>query len=51
MAEASEIDRNISQLKRQFATGRISRDEFDRLAGVQAEKKRALMERLRERLN
>lgn len=51
MAEASEIDRNISQLKRQFATGRISRDEFDRLAGVQAEKKRALMEGLRERLN
>lgn len=51
MAEASEIDKNIGQLKRQFATGRISRDEFDRLASVQAEKKRALMEKLRERLD
>lgn len=51
MAEASEIDKNIGQLKRQLATGRIDRQEFDEQAAVQIEKKRKLMQEVREKLN
>jgi hypothetical protein len=50
-AQETEIQRNIAQLKRQYMTGRITREELDEGVGVQNEKLRELGERLREKLN
>jgi hypothetical protein len=49
-AEMAEIQRNIGQLKRQLATKRIDRAEFDKAAQVQQEKMREIAEALRKKL-
>lgn len=50
MAQQSEIDKNIAQLKRQLATGRIDRSEFDDQVRVQVDKKAELARKVREKL-
>lgn len=47
----SDLDREISALRRQLATQRIDQDEFDAKAAVIVEKKRRVAEELREKLN
>lgn len=49
LAQSSEIDKNISQLKRQLQTGRIDQAEFQELAKVEQEKKVKLMQKLAEK--
>ena len=49
LAQSSEIDKNISQLKRQLQTGRIDQAEFQDLAKVEQEKKVKLMQKLAEK--
>jgi hypothetical protein len=50
MAELSEIDKQISQLKRQYSTGRIDSDELREQAEAQNAKKIKLMQEVREKL-
>ena len=50
-AEKMEIDKNISQYKRQLQTGRIGQEEFQRLTAIEQDKKRKLQQELSEKLN
>lgn len=49
-AQISEIDRNISQLKRQLLTHRIDREEFDQRVLIEQAKQVKIMDALRERV-
>lgn len=49
-AQQSELDKNIAQLKRQLATGRIDREEFNQEARKQIDKKAELARKVREKL-
>ncbi|MFC4788331.1 hypothetical protein ACFO6X_04955 [Giesbergeria sinuosa] len=49
-AKAREIDLNISQLRRQYQTHRLGRDEFKTQVQREMEKKRGVMQNLSERL-
>jgi len=50
-AEKMEIDKNISQYKRQLQTGRIGQEEFQRLTAIEQDKKRKLQHELNMKLN
>lgn len=49
-AEVMEIDRNITQLKRQLQTNKIDQAEFAEAAQAEQNKKRKVMEGLQEKL-
>jgi hypothetical protein len=50
MAQISEIDKQVGQLKRQYATGRMNIEEFREQAAAQNAKKAELVGKLREKL-
>ena len=50
-AEATEIDRNIAQLKRQRQTNRLTQDQFQDQVQVEQEKKVKLLRELAEKLS
>ncbi len=49
-AKMMEIERNITQLKREYQHNGIDSDEFQRRVEAQQEKKRAVVDRLQERM-
>ncbi|TMU77320.1 nucleotidyltransferase family protein [Hydrogenophaga intermedia] len=49
-AQEAEIDKNITQLKRQLQTNRVSREEFDEAVQVEREKKAKLLREMAEKL-
>ena len=51
LAKGSEIDKNISQLKRQRQTGRLDDAEFQRLVTIERDKKAKLMRDFSEKIN
>lgn len=51
MAEMSEIDTQIAQLKRQRMTNRLTQTEFEEKVAAQQAKKVKISEKLREKLN
>lgn len=50
-AEIMEVDKNISQLKRQRQTGRLDDEEFQSKVQVEQTKKQRIMQELGEKLN